>query len=234
MDGSTARVLVVGRGQNRAQDLRESLGASGFEFTQTTPEEAVPTATASDADLVLLDYPLLDRDCLRLCRTLHSVSALPVVICSFSSAEADIVRAYEAGADDYLVMPVRPVEITARLRAVLRRAGERARPASQAGVLTAGDLEVRVNEHRVFLGGRELELSPIEFRLLAALVRQAGRAVSHSKLLSAVWGPEYVDCRNYLRLYIRYLRNKLEADPRAPTMILNEWGVGYRFEAPAA
>lgn len=227
---STARVLVVGPGQSRAKDLAASIKGAGFAFEQAATGHAVRAASAANADIVLLDCPLLDTDGLTLCKSLRDATSLPLVVCSFSSGEADIVCAYEAGADDYLVMPMRPAELSARLRAALRRAGER-RPSENHNVIHAGGLEVRTREHRVFRDGAEIDLSPIEFRLLLALVREAGRAVSHSKLISTVWGPEYVDCRNYLRLYIRYLRNKVELEPRSPELILNEWGVGYRFEA---
>ena len=98
----------------------------------------------------------------------------------------------------------------------------------------AGDLEIRLDEHKVYRRGVPIELSPIEFRLLACLAREAGRVVSHAKLMAQVWGPEYVDCRHYLRLYIRYLRSKLEDDPRDPRLILTEWGVGYRFQTDPA
>jgi two-component system KDP operon response regulator KdpE len=137
---------------------------------------------------------------------------------------------FEAGADDYLVTPIRPVELNARLRAVLRRTADIPVKRVQAETLVAGDLEVRLKEHKVYREGELIDLSPIEFRLLSVLVQETGRAVSHSKLIAHVWGPEYVDCRHYLRLYVKYLRTKLEHDPKNPRLILSEWGVGYRFE----
>lgn len=234
MNAQGARVLVVGPEQNRAQELAAAVGGGVFRFSHITAAQATRVTAATDIDLILLDCPLLDEECIHTCRALRTLSSLPIIVCSFSSMEADIVRAYEAGADDYLVLPMRPVELNARLRAALRRAGERENSSSNHNVIAVGDLEIRLNEYRVFRAGREIDLSPIEFRLLAALTREAGRAVSHSRLLSTVWGPEYVDCRNYLRLYIRYLRNKIEDDPAAPEMILNEWGVGYRFEVSVA
>ena len=167
-------------------------------------------------------------------RRLRARCAVPIVVCSTSSREQDVVQALEAGADDYLVMPIRPVELMARLRAVLRRMGE-APPAPANGKrIVAGDLELVLDGHKAFRKGVEIDLSPIEFKLLALLVRETGRPVSHSRLIAHVWGPEYVDCRHYLRLYIRYLRAKVEDAPQSPELIQNEWGVGYRFEPKPA
>jgi two-component system KDP operon response regulator KdpE len=155
---------------------------------------------------------------------------VPIVVCAQSTREADIVAVFEAGADDYLVTPIRPVELTARLRAVLRRTIDAPRRQEQSDALVAGDVEIRVKEHRAYRRDVLVDLSPIEFRLLTVLVQEVGRAVSHSRLIASVWGPEYVDCRHYLRLYIKYLRSKMEDDPKDPRLFVSEWGVGYRFE----
>jgi two-component system KDP operon response regulator KdpE len=144
------------------------------------------------------------------------------------------VRVFEAGADDYLVTPIRPVELSARLRAVLRRTADSPVRQQHSDTLVAGDLEIRLNEHKVYRHGNIIDLSPMEFRLLTVLVKETGRAVSHAKLIANVWGPEYVDCRHYLRLYVKYLRSKIETDPKNPRLVLSEWGVGYRFEPAAA
>ena len=145
------------------------------------------------------------------------------------------MRALDAGADDYLVMPIRPVELMARLRAVLRRTGDKRSGACQWATPRRRETwSWYLDEHKAFRKGAEIDLSPIEFKLLAMLVRETGRPVSHSRLIAQVWGPEYVDCRHYLRLYIRYLRAKIEDLPESPELIQNEWGVGYRFEPKAA
>src|SRR5574341_2176921 len=161
----------------------------------------------------------------QLCERVRRLIGAPIVGCSNSGREHDVVRALAAGADDYLALPIRPVEVVARLRALLRRASEKETTSTSGRNLIAGDLELRLEEHEVIRGGVALDLSPIEFKLLALLVRETGRAVSHSRLIAHVWGPEYVDCRHYLRLYVRYLRSKLEDNPRNPERILNEWGV---------
>lgn len=221
-------VLLVGRDKESASYLARALGDVEFCCDYADAVDALSKVALSNPDIVVLDLPLVDSDALALCRRLREISHVPLVICSMSSHETDVVKAFDAGADDYIVMPMRPTEMTARLRAILRRAAAETR--SNDVILRAGELEVHVDEHRVYRDGKTLDLSPIEFRLLVSLIRDAGRAVSHTKLLSMVWGPEYVDCRHYLRLYIKYLRSKIEDDPTNPRFILNEWGIGYRFE----
>lgn len=223
-------LLLVGRDQNSAANLAAALDAGEFRCEFADVSAAAKALVRLPPDLIVLDVPLPDPDSLSLCRQLRMLCRLPIVVCSLSAREADIVRAFDAGADDYLVMPVRPAELAARLRAVLRLAASGDGQNGQRQVITAGDLEIFPDRHQVLKKGAPLDLSPIEFRLLVSLASQPGRAVSHSRLLSSVWGPEYVDCRHYLRLYVRYLRSKIEEDPQVPEIILNEWGVGYRFE----
>lgn len=223
------KALLVGPDEESAAYLARALGHADFICDYANPVDALTEIALSRPDIVILDMPLLDSGSLLLCRKLRQLSAVPLVICSMSNQEADVVRAFDAGADDYLVVPMRPAEMTARLQALLRRALT-TEPSGDPNIIRAGDIEIHLDEHRAYRGGRLIDLSPIEFRLLVSLVREHGRAVSHTRLLSNVWGPEYVDCRHYLRLYIKYLRTKIETDPNSPRHILNEWGVGYRFE----
>lgn len=224
------KALLVGRDEESATYLARALGHTDFSCEYANTVEALTRVALSNPDVVVLDLPLLDADSFALCRRLRQISHVPFVVCSMSNRESDVVRAFDAGADDYLVIPMRPAEMTARLQALLRRAADPERE-GDLNIIRAAGLEVRMDEHRVYRGGKLIDLSPIEFRLLVSLLRERGRAVSHTKLLSTVWGPEYVDCRHYLRLYIKYLRSKIERDPQSPRLILNEWGVGYRFEA---
>lgn len=224
------KALLVGRDEESAAYLARALGHAEFSCAYADAVDALTEVALSNPDVVVLDLPLLDADSFALCRRLRQISQVPLVVCSMSNQEPDVVKAFDAGADDYLVIPMRPAEMTARLQALLRRTGG-PEQSEDSNVMRAADLEVHMNEHRVYRHGELIDLSPIEFRLLVSLVRERGRAVSHTKLLSTVWGPEYVDCRHYLRLYIKYLRSKIEPDPHSPQLILNEWGVGYRFEA---
>lgn len=229
------KILFIGNDAGSAAQLAGVLNDEQFHLDSAAGEaEAFQILPSSEHDLILIAFIRPDSRISSICERLRELCNTPIVVCSTSGQERDVVRALESGADDYLVMPVRPVELIARLRAVLRRSGDRESAATNGRHLIAGDIELQVGEHEAWRGGVSLDLSPIEFKLLALLVRETGRPVSHSKLIAHVWGPEYVDCRHYLRLYVRYLRSKIEDDPRNPERILNEWGVGYRFEPKVA
>ena len=227
-----ASVAIVSPDEEGGRRVRTCLDAAGgFEATMVPYDGATPTDFQRLQPRAILLAVLGDPAYgLATCRQLRLLCDLPIVICSRSDSERDIVRAFESGADDYLVMPMQPKELGARLRAVLRRSADwpSAQPAQP--VLVSGEFEIRLNEQRAFQRGKPLELSPMEFRLLASLMRRPGQLVSHSVLLAEVWGPQYVDSRNYLRLYVQYLREKIEDDPHHPKYVINEWGVGYRFE----
>jgi len=227
-----ASVVIVAPDQEGGRQIRICMDAAGgFEATTVRYDEVTPVdLNGLQSGIILLAILENSASGLSMCQQLRLACDLPIVICSRNGSEQDIVRAFECGADDYLVIPVQPKELGARLRAVLRRSA--GWPATQPSrpVLVAGEFEIRLNERRVFRRGQSIDLSPIEFRLLESLMRRPGQLVTHSQLLAEVWGPQYVDSRNYLRLYIQYLRAKIEDDPHDPKALLNEWGVGYRFE----
>jgi two-component system KDP operon response regulator KdpE len=226
------RLLFVSNDPARAGYLTAILGGGEFQITHTSLASSVVAAIAvAKPDVILMELGALNGNTPSVCRYLRETYDTPIVVCSASGRESDIVEALEAGADDYLAMPVRPVELLARLRAAMRRGATVETGQPRRDRLLAGDLEIRLDEHRVYHKGAPIDLSPIEFRLLTCLAGEAGRVVTHAKLIAKVWGPEYVNCRHYLRLYIRYLRAKLEDDPRDPKLVLSEWGVGYRFQA---
>ncbi len=228
-----SKILMIGRQGGSAAHLAAALGEDSFTFEYVTGETAAfGSVAASEPSLIALEIAPSDGQALALCKRIRQLFDVPVVACSGSGREQDVVRALEAGADDYFVMPMRPAELSARIRAVLRRSGVSGGTVTE-NHLVAGDVEMLTDEHKAFRRGEPLDLSPIEFKLLALLVRESGRAVGHSRLLAHVWGPEYVDCRHYLRLYVRYLRAKVEDNPDEPELILNDWGVGYRFEPNA-
>ncbi|NPV07159.1 MAG: response regulator transcription factor [Anaerolineae bacterium] len=181
-------------------------------------------------DIILLDIMMPRMDGWELCRRLRDVSEVPIIVISARGREADIVRALELGADDYLVKPFGATELIARVYALMRRTGFR--QSAVARPLTFGNVVVDLKRHRVSKNGQEVGLTPTEFRLLSTLVRAAGRVLPHRYLLTEIWGSDYADQLQYLRLYVRYLREKLEDDPTNPKLIITEWGIGYRLRAP--
>jgi two-component system KDP operon response regulator KdpE len=229
------RILHIDNDGTGGDHLAESLSEDEFSVERLShPSDIGRVLEELEPDLVVVSCARPDEQALTFCSGLRQISPIPVVVCSPSARESDIVKVFEAGADDYLVAPIRPIELNARLRAVLRRTADAPAKSSQSDSVIAGDLELRLKEHKAYRRGEPLDLSPMEFRLLTVLVEETGRAVSHSRLIANVWGPEYVDCRHYLRLYVKYLRSKVEDDPKNPRLILSEWGVGYRFEPAAA
>ena len=230
------RVLVIEDDAKTANAIRSGLRGEGYEASVArTGEDGFFQLNAESFDLVVLDWMLPGRDGIEILKAVRARgNQTPVLLLTARDTIEDRVAGLDRGADDYLVTPMRSVELTARLRAVLRRTAESPKKQQQGDLLVAGPIEIRLKERKVLRHGSPVDLSPIEFRLLTTLVHDIGRAVSHSKLMAHVWGPEYVDCRHYLRLYIKYLRTKIEDDPRNPKLILSEWGVGYRFEPVAA
>jgi len=175
---------------------------------------------------VVLDLGLPDRDGVEFIRDLRSWSGVPVIVLSARAEESDKIAALDAGADDYLSKPFGVGELLARVRALLRRqaAGE------GSPEFVFGDVRVDLARRAVERRGQPVHLTPIEYRLFALLLANAGKVLTHRQLLRDVWGPAYVDSSHYLRIYVGHLRQKLEADPAQPRHLLTETGVGYRFQ----
>jgi two-component system KDP operon response regulator KdpE len=220
-------VLAVDDEPQILRALRASLAARGHDVT-TAPngETALDVLATSDVDLVVLDLGLPGIDGLEVIRRLRAWSQVPVIVLTVRDAQADKVAALDAGADDYVTKPFAMDELLARTRAVLRRTG----PAeAEPPVITAGDLEVDLLRRRVTRAGGEVHLTPTEFALLEQLVTNPGKLLTHRWLLEKVWGAGYGDQSNYLRVYVAGLRKKLEENPAAPSRIITEPGVGYRW-----
>jgi two-component system KDP operon response regulator KdpE len=200
-----------------------------FTVIQSRPPDAAKCIAAFSPDIVAIEESPLTNEGLALCLRLTRITHVPIVFVSSTSDEEMMVRAYRTDAADYLLLPLRAEELRARLAAVARRHRSFAASQIEDGCLTIGGLRVYPRERRVSLGARELQLTATEFQLLLCLARAAGNPVSHDQLLETVWGPEYIDCRHYLRLYIRYLREKIEAQPDQPELIVNAWGIGYKL-----
>jgi two-component system KDP operon response regulator KdpE len=229
MAGNTASILIVEDDPPIVRFLRTALGGHGYRFHEAaTGQQALALAASCRPDIVLLDLGLPDLDGLEVIRRLRAWSAVPIVIISARGQESDKVAALDAGADDYLTKPFGVPELMARLRAALRHAG-RAGDEAGSAVFVSGDLKVDLAGHLVFLRNKPVSLTPIEFRLLALLVKHAGKVVTQRQLLKEVWGPHLTDETTYLRVFVHQLRHKLEANPARPKYILTEAGVGYRL-----
>jgi two-component system, OmpR family, KDP operon response regulator KdpE len=211
--------------------LRPTLTSEGYRLIEAaTGQEGLREAATRQPDLIVLDLGLPDLDGVEVLRQLREWTSVPVIILSARGQEQDKVAALDAGADDYVAKPFAIGEFLARLRAALRRA---ARGGTGQGepVFRSGDLVVDLTRKRVTLAGADVRLTPIQYRLLATLVRHAGRVLTHRQLLREVWGEPYVEQTQYLRVYMTQLRHKLEAEPARPKLLLTEPGVGYRFRA---
>ena len=183
-------------------------------------------------DLLVLDVMLPGIDGYELCRRVREVSTVPVIMLTAKVEDADKVRGLKLGADDYVTKPFNVQELLARIEAVLRRAGSPAE-ANAPRIFTQGDVSVDLLRRRVTVAGREVPLTLTEYKLLSELVTNAGRIMLHRELLTRVWGVEYQDESEYLRAYIRHLRQKIEPDPHQPRYIISKPGIGYLFVAAA-
>jgi two-component system, OmpR family, KDP operon response regulator KdpE len=210
--------------------LRTGLESRGFQIHEAeTGAQGLAEAANHRADLVLLDLGLPDMDGVEIVRKIREWSTLPVIVLSARASETDKVAALDAGADDYLTKPFGLGELLARIRVALRHA--QAGTQDKGGVFCVANLKVDLAQRRVHVEGKEVHLTPIEYRLLAVLVKYAGRVLTHRQLLKEVWGPGYVERSHYLRVHMASLRHKLEADPARPRFLLTEIGVGYRLAA---
>jgi DNA-binding response OmpR family regulator len=189
----------------------------------------------SRPDIVILDVAMPKMDGWEVCRRIRELDDVPVIMLTAKSDMPCRVKGFDLGADDYVTKPFELPELLARVRAILRRA-RALKPEEDTAevVISQGDLSIDLETHRVSLAGKPVELSPTEFRLLGFLVQNRGKIVSHSQILANVWGPDYHDQIAYVKLYIRYLREKIEADPSNPQLILTERGFGYKFVGPSA
>jgi len=233
MPSPHSSVLVVDDESSLRKALRTSLTASGFDVEEArSGEEALGSVQQHQFDLVLLDVSMPGMSGIDACRRIRGISPQAgIVMVTVRDQEDDKVRALEAGADDYVTKPFKLRELTARLRAVLRRT--RMSDAVEPVVLRAGNLEMDLHERILRRNGEEIHLSPKEFDLLAFMMKNAGAPLTHVKLLRTVWGVEYGNELEYLRSYVRMLRKKIESDPSNPEYILTEPWLGYRFRDPS-
>lgn len=223
------RILLVEDDPNIRRFVRAALQDEGFEvFDAETCRRALIEVATRQPDLAIVDLGLPDEDGKGFIRQVRAWSALPVLVLSAREREEEKVAALDAGADDYLVKPFGVPELLARVRAQLRRRAQ-ADAASASSTIAFGQITVDLASHEVRKSGEVVHLTPIEFRLLAALIRGQGRVLTHRQLLSEVWGSAYVERAHYLRVHMANLRHKLEDDPARPTHFVTELQVGYRL-----
>jgi len=226
--GSPVAILVEDDPQIR-HFLRRALPNHGYRlFEAATGTEGLREAETRMPDIIILDLGLPDLDGLEVIQRLREWTTVPIVVLSARGQERDKVAALDAGADDYVSKPFGIAELLARLRVALRHAARTAEQKDDLPV-TVGNLHIDLVHRRVVVSDREIHLTPIEYRLLAALAKHAGKILTQRQLLTEVWGPPYADQAHYLRVYMAQLRRKVEADPTRPKYLLTEAGVGYRL-----
>ncbi len=221
-------VLVVEDEPEIRRFLRTSLGAEGYRVVEAeTGERGVIDAGTHKPDLAIVDLGLPDLDGVEVIRRIRAWSPMPIIVLSARAREQAKIDALDAGADDYVTKPFGVGELIARMRVALRHAARAG--AAGASMLRLGKAEVDFERRKVTRDGKEVHLTPIEFRLLACLAQHLGMVVTHRQLLREVWGPSHVEHSHYLRIYMKQLRDKLEVDPVQPRHFITETGVGYRL-----
>jgi two-component system KDP operon response regulator KdpE len=225
---SQPHILVIDDEPQILRALRTILTQKQFRVTTASRgEEGLTLAAANPPDVVILDLTLPDLDGIQVCARLRQWTQIPIIVLSVRDSERDKVAALDQGADDYLTKPFGIEELLARIRVALRHSAQT--QSRKEPVITAGDLTIDLARHIVTRRGQEVKLTATEFKLLAYLAANAGRVLTHQTILIHVWGPAEADRVEYLRVYMRQLRKKLEPDPDRPCYLLTEPGVGYRF-----
>ncbi|MFN8529406.1 MAG: response regulator transcription factor [Anaerolineae bacterium] len=224
------RILVVDDEPRMINFIRMNLELEGHQVIEAhNGLEALEAIRTKLPDIVLLDVMMPELDGFETLKMLREFSSIPVIMLTAKGEENDKVYGLELGADDYITKPFGPRELSSRIKAVLRRADMPSASPEQAALKIDDRLSVDFNRHEVIVNGERIKLRPTEYRLLYHLIENAGWTVPHDQLLAKVWGYEYRDEAHYVRLYVNYLREKIEEDPSNPKYILTERGVGYRF-----
>lgn len=231
MERAAPLILLIEDEPQMRRFLRAALGGHDYRLVEAeTAKEGLAHAASRNPDVILLDLGLPDTDGLEVTRQLREWTRTPIIVLSARGREQDKVAALDLGADDYLTKPFGVEELLARIRVALRHAslgaGEAAEP-----IFEIGELKVDLAQRQVFRAGQQIHLTPTEYKLLVALVRHAGKLLTHRQLLQEVWGGNFVTQTHYLRIYVMQLRQKIEPDPARPRFLLTEPGVGYRFKA---
>lgn len=223
------RILVVDDEKGLVKIIRLNLEQDGYEVVEAyNGSQAMEKLRTTLPDLVLLDVMMPDTDGFTVLKMIRQIGATPVIMLTAKGEEDDKIKGLELGADDYVTKPFSPRELTSRIKAVLRR-GDFSRDEESGKIIVDDRLTIDFERHEIWVEGELVQLRPTEYRLLYHLVQNAGWVLTHDQILNKVWGYEYENEPHYVRLYINYLRKKLEVDPADPQYILTERGVGYRF-----
>ncbi len=223
------RILVVDDEKGLVRIIRLNLEQDGFDVVEAyNGSQAMEKLRTTLPDLVLLDIMMPDTDGFTVLKMIRQIGSIPVIMLTAKGEEDDKIKGLELGADDYVTKPFSPRELTSRIRAVLRR-GDFSRDDESGKIVVDERLTIDFDRHEVWVEGELVQLRPTEYRLLYHLVQNSGWVLTHDQILNKVWGYEYENEPHYVRLYINYLRKKLEIDPADPQYILTERGVGYRF-----
>jgi DNA-binding response OmpR family regulator len=227
-----ATILAVDDEARVLKLLKANLESSGYKvLTATDGEQALHIVETELPDLVILDLMLPKMDGYAVCRRIREFSAVAVIMLTARSAQVDMIHGFEVGADDYLTKPFSVTELLMRVQAVLRRSKWPEEIVTRQ-TFKAGPIEIEFAQHLVTADGEAVKLTPTEYRLLAYMASNPNRVLTHRELLRAVWGPEYGEETEYLRVYMRYLRQKLEPEPSEPRYLLTQPGAGYMFHQP--
>jgi len=227
---SAPNVLVVDDEVQIRRFLRSGFELDGYSVSEAeNGREAIRAATLRPTDLIILDLALPDLDGSQVLERIRSWSSVPVIILSVKSSEMEKVRLFELGADDYVTKPFGMAELLARAKVVMRR---KARATTGDSVIRIDNLKIDLAARNVFLGDERLTLTPKEYRLLQILAQYPGNVVTHQELLKEIWGLPHINDTHYLRIVVRKLRQKIEADSNRPRILLTELGVGYRLASP--
>jgi two-component system KDP operon response regulator KdpE len=224
-----ATIVLIEDESEIVRFLKTTLPSHGFRIHEAkTGEQGMVEVKTRNPDLILLDLGLPDMDGTEVIRQVRAWASTPIIVLSARDQEPQKVAALDLGADDYVTKPFGINELLARIRTALRHAARPEGPAPDS-CFTFGNVRVDLGRRLVFVDDKEIRLTAIEYKLLSTLVRHAGKVVTHRQLLKEVWGPLHVDEGHYLRVYMRQLRNKLEASPASPKYLVTELGVGYRL-----
>ncbi len=223
-------VLVIEDEAPIRRFLKLTLTEHNYTFQEAlTGQEGIQKVAFEKPDLIILDLGLPDIEGLEVTKQIREWSAIPIIVLSARGNDKDKVDALDAGADDYLTKPFSVAELLARIRVALRNAA-RFSPESKDSLFTVGNIKVDLLKRQVFVDDKEVHLTPIEYRMLVAMVQNAGRVVTHNQLLRQIWGESYGDESHYVRVFMAQLRRKLESDSAHPRYLLTEPGVGYRLK----